>query len=353
VQMSCMALSANGSCDPDVLAINAGSFALLCSNIPTCDPVAAVRVALTTSNDIVLNPPVVLLSQSAGSVLYAGTRDGAVLVNYTPGYVDGVSTQLTVDQLGRMLHEAQAAVVELAEAQITAARACAVNEVELDGDGLEVALQERARSIVTALITDGAAQVEISSPPPAAEVMRCAEEMLKIHFSHMELGRISRAVRIAMADTRRVALCRLDRRDDGRTAGDARPLVVENGPLPHILGSATAARGNTVALGMTVRGGRSARPTVDSWVSTVYGQRSGAYTSSLTTMPSVRKLAREDGCHGSMVLDDAFVESALSTMVSQMYPAAMRTTCLVRLFFCRTPFLVNTCFAVSRVFHTT
>ena len=50
-------LSADGSQDLDVAAINAASAALLCSDIPWAGPVAAVRVTLDAAGGLHINLP--------------------------------------------------------------------------------------------------------------------------------------------------------------------------------------------------------------------------------------------------------------------------------------------------------
>ena len=75
-----MLLSSDGAVAPDVLAINAASAALMCSNIPWGGPVAAVRVAQIKGR-LVVNPPPSAAAGATLSLLYAGSARETVVVD--------------------------------------------------------------------------------------------------------------------------------------------------------------------------------------------------------------------------------------------------------------------------------
>ena len=80
-----MLLSSDGAVAPDVLAINAASAALMCSNIPWGGPVAAVRVAQIKGR-LVINPPPSAAAEAPLSLLYAGSASQAVVVDLQVTY---------------------------------------------------------------------------------------------------------------------------------------------------------------------------------------------------------------------------------------------------------------------------
>jgi polyribonucleotide nucleotidyltransferase len=152
--VSCTVLAADGSCNPDALAINAASASLLVSGV-TCQPVAAVRVSLI-GGACVLGPPA---GRRAGTpsgtvdLLYAGARDGVAMMDCaaTSGHV------VSASQMGEMVWAAENAILPLLDAQEEFAHSAAQTnkrDARLDDDGLEPALHTRARAVVGPLLAE-------------------------------------------------------------------------------------------------------------------------------------------------------------------------------------------------------
>ena len=72
-------LSADGENDPDILAINGASTALVLSNIPFYHPVGAVRVGLI-DGEIVINPTNSQRDVSDLDLVVVGTEEAVVMV---------------------------------------------------------------------------------------------------------------------------------------------------------------------------------------------------------------------------------------------------------------------------------
>jgi polyribonucleotide nucleotidyltransferase len=78
-QIISFCLSADGENDPDILAINGASVALVLSNIPFYHPVGAVRVGLI-DGQVVMNPTNSLRDVSDLDLVVVGTEDAVVMV---------------------------------------------------------------------------------------------------------------------------------------------------------------------------------------------------------------------------------------------------------------------------------
>ncbi len=78
-QIIAFCLSADGENDPDVLAINGASIALVLSNIPFYHPVGAVRVGLI-EGQVILNPTNSQRDVSDLDLVVVGTEDAVVMV---------------------------------------------------------------------------------------------------------------------------------------------------------------------------------------------------------------------------------------------------------------------------------
>src|SRR5918996_1387466 len=86
-QIIALVLSADGENDPDVLAINAASAALIVSEIPFINPIGAVRVGYV-DNQIVINPTNSQRDLSDLDLVVAGTDSAIVMVEAGAREVD-------------------------------------------------------------------------------------------------------------------------------------------------------------------------------------------------------------------------------------------------------------------------
>ncbi|MFP5287209.1 MAG: polyribonucleotide nucleotidyltransferase, partial [Thermoanaerobaculia bacterium] len=78
-QIIAFCLSADSENDPDILAINGASTALVLSDIPFYHPIGAVRVGLV-DGEIIMNPPNSLRDVSDLDLVVAGTEEAVVMV---------------------------------------------------------------------------------------------------------------------------------------------------------------------------------------------------------------------------------------------------------------------------------
>src|SRR5713101_3571226 len=86
-QIIALVLSADGENDPDILAINAASTALVISEIPFHNPISAVRVGYV-NGEIVINPTNSQRDLSDLDLVVAGTPDAIVMVEAGAREVD-------------------------------------------------------------------------------------------------------------------------------------------------------------------------------------------------------------------------------------------------------------------------
>ena len=86
-QIIALVLSADGENDPDILAINAASTALVISEIPFPNPIGAVRVGYI-DGQIVINPTNSQRDLSDLDLVVAGTEDAIVMVEAGAREVD-------------------------------------------------------------------------------------------------------------------------------------------------------------------------------------------------------------------------------------------------------------------------
>jgi polyribonucleotide nucleotidyltransferase len=102
-QIISFCLSADGENDPDILAINGASVALVLSNIPFYHPVGAVRVGLI-DGQVVMNPTNSLRDVSDLDLVVVGTEDAVVMVE---AGANQVSEELILECIWRGHQEIQ------------------------------------------------------------------------------------------------------------------------------------------------------------------------------------------------------------------------------------------------------
>src|SRR6185436_13721014 len=109
VQVIAFVLSADGQNDPDTLAINGASTALVMSDIPFYHPVGAVRVGYI-EDEIIINPTNSQRDVSDLDLVVVGTEDAVVMV-------EAGANQLSEEMLLECIFRAHAEIQKIVKAQ--------------------------------------------------------------------------------------------------------------------------------------------------------------------------------------------------------------------------------------------
>src|SRR3954464_3372700 len=104
-QIIAVLLSADGENDPDVLAMNGASAALMVSDIPFAGPVAAVRVG-RIGGEFVANPTHLQRADSDLDLVYVGTEKEVIMI-------EGSALELPEDDFIKALEYAHTAAASL------------------------------------------------------------------------------------------------------------------------------------------------------------------------------------------------------------------------------------------------
>ena len=240
VQVICLAISGDPEHDPDVLAMNGASAALVLSGIPFGAPVGAVRVGLV-DGQFIANPTTAEQAASQLELVVAGTEDGVLMVEAGAKEVAEVK-MLEAIAFG---HEQ---CKRLARMQKELAGRAGKPRWPFDPDAArDTALIERIKSLAAPKLVDALAIHE--KHPRAEAVGRVFEEV----WSALGLDETKRAAvkeafeQIESAEVRRMIVER-GIRVDGRKVDEIRPISVEVAYLPRAHGSSLFTRGETQAL---------------------------------------------------------------------------------------------------------
>jgi polyribonucleotide nucleotidyltransferase len=258
VQIILTVLSADQENTPDILGPTAASAALMISDIPWDGPIAAVRVGLQNGRPV-LNP--VAQENSQLDLVVAGSREAIIMV-------EAGAQEVSEDQLLEALefaHQAMQPILELQEqmrAELGKPKFAFEPPARLDPDA-QAALYQRAVEKGLSSVLQTASKGERS-----AALEAFAQALLEEFVPPAEDGSIDHERRklfsegfneVVRQELRRLVL-QENKRADGRTPQQIRPIWIEHNVLPKPHGSAVFSRGETQVLGVVTLGtGRDAQ----------------------------------------------------------------------------------------------
>ncbi|KAK4282381.1 hypothetical protein QN277_013765 [Acacia crassicarpa] len=261
VQVMASVLSSDGNQDPDVLAANAASAALMLSDIPWGGPIGVVRIG-RIGGQFVVNPTMDELNLSDLNLMYACTRDKTLMI-------DVQALEISEKDLEAGLRLAHPEAVKYIEPQIRLAAKAGKSKKEYRLSMLSDSTLEKVRNMaeapIEAVFTDpnygkferGEALDKITQDVRRVLEEECDEEGLKVLSKAVDTVRKKVVRRRIIAEGFRV---------DGRQLDEVRPLYCEARILPILHGSALFSRGDTQVLCTVTLGAPSDAQRLDSLV---------------------------------------------------------------------------------------
>jgi polyribonucleotide nucleotidyltransferase len=249
IQLIALAISGDQQNDPDILAMNGASAAVVVAGLPFLGPFGAVRIGLC-DGQLVVNPTSGQLNRSRLDLVVAATEDSVVMVEAGAREVPDdtlVEAIALAHEECRHLVRVQRALAEMAGKPRWSFDASAHEDPELQGRVREMA-QPRMREVIAIgeKVQRGQALARLSQEVIAAvdpdglrrsKVRECVDRIEKEEVRRMILDQ---GVRI-----------------DGRQAWETRPISAEVSFLPRTHGSALFTRGETQALVAVTLGTKS------------------------------------------------------------------------------------------------
>src|SRR2546430_215936 len=242
-QIISILLSADGENDPDILAINGASAALCVSDIPFIGPIGAVRVG-RVNGQFVANPTHTEREQSDLDLVYVGTENDVLMI-------EGAAKELPEADFVKALEFAHGHAREMIQIQKQLASQAGKPKREMPllqvNQGLlEIAYRVAGDRIEGALYTEGKV-----GRTKAIDALR-EEVKMSILEKYPEADRfsISQAFDYVQKKAFRISVLDKQKRVDGRSYQDLRPISCDVGVLPRAHGSAIFQRGETQALAL-------------------------------------------------------------------------------------------------------
>ncbi|KAF8399732.1 hypothetical protein HHK36_015603 [Tetracentron sinense] len=243
VQVTASVLSSDGKQDPDIMAANATSAALMLSDIPWGGPIGVIRVG-RIYGQFIINPSMDELSLSDLNLVYACTRDKTLMI-------DVQAREISERDLEAALRLAHPEAVKYLEPQIRLATKAGKHKKEyklsLISDTTLEKIKSLAEAPIEAVFTDptygkferGEALDKITQDVKRVLEEECDEESLKV---------LPKAVDTVRKKIVRRRIIEKGLRVDGRRLDVVRPLYCEAGNLPILHGSSLFSRGDTQVL---------------------------------------------------------------------------------------------------------
>ena len=245
-QIIAFVLSSDGENDSDVLALTGASAALSFSRIPFANTIASVRVGLV-NDDIVINPSYAQRAESKLDLVVAGSHEALVMV-------EAGAMEVAEDQIIQALEAGHTAIKQIVE--------------QIDAMSSEIGKPKLAASPAPS-VPELQQEIESQVLGPLAEAMRVKdkienyEQVDRVLTDLLESipdddankrANAKRIFKLLNEQVLRAEILERNKRLDGRTFDEIRPIWTEVGTLPRTHGSAVFTRGETQALVTTTLG---------------------------------------------------------------------------------------------------
>ena len=256
-QILATVLSADGDNDADILGAIASSAALAVSDIPLIKPVASVTVGRIDGN-FVVNPTYNQLRESDLEIVVAGSEDSILMVE---GEALEISEGILLDAI-KYGHDSIKKIIAVINE--LAAEAGKPKRQPLDDSPDITPIQTKVREkAADEIVTICRIEDKLEREKDYDNLKNSIQESLEEEFPDQESLIANILHDIEKAQVRKNAL-EENRRLDGRSSTEIRPISIELALLPRTHGSSLFTRGQTQALAVTTLGSRVDEQRIDS-----------------------------------------------------------------------------------------
>ena len=261
-QVVASVLSVDRENDADTVALIGASAALQVSDIPFHGPIAGVRIG-RLGGTLVVNPLQSQFETSDINLFVAAGRD-------TIAMVEGGGRMVSEEDMLEALFLAQYAVKPVLDVQDEIARVAGKQKRLLVAVPPDTVLSDRVRDLAADKLH---AALSVIAKHERAVAIATVKEEVKTVLAEEYAGRekeVEAVFEDLTSQTLRSMVVRENRRVDGRSPTDIRPITCEVKMLPRTHGSALFTRGETQALAVTTLGTGSDEQKVDALIGEQY-----------------------------------------------------------------------------------
>ncbi|KAL8200746.1 hypothetical protein R6Q57_012085 [Mikania cordata] len=243
VQVMASVLSSDGKHDPDVMAANATSAALMLSDIPWDGPIGMIRVGRIDGH-LVVNPSMDELNLSDLNLVYACTRNKTMMI-------DVQAHEISEKDLEAAFRFAHPEAVKFIEPQFKLAAKAGKHKKEYKLSLVSERTMDKIRNLtekpIEAIFTDPS-YGKFERGEALDKIGQDVKDILEEEGDEESLKVLSKTVDTVRKQVVRKRILNEGFRLDGRCLDEVRPLYCEAGNLPGLHGSALFSRGDTQVL---------------------------------------------------------------------------------------------------------
>ncbi len=246
-QVIALVLSADGENDPDILAINGASAALVLSDIPFYNPIGAVRVGLI-DGETVFNPTNSQRDVADLDLVVVGTRDAVVMV-------EASANQIAEEKLLECIWAGHAEIQKIIQTQIEMFRETGLSKPAWEAP--EPYPEDLYQQVRADLYEPLKAALHTSGKFERKEAVSAVQKGYLAAVPEEETERRAQIKRVFERLEEEIlydSILSTGRRFDGRALDEIRPIDIEVGLLPRTHGSALFTRGETQGLASVTLG---------------------------------------------------------------------------------------------------
>ncbi|KAL5097031.1 hypothetical protein RYX36_001358 [Vicia faba] len=261
VQVMASVLSSDGKQDPDVLAANTTSAALMLSDIPWGGPIGMVRIG-RICGQFVVNPTMDELSLSDLNLIYACTKDKTLMI-------DVQAREISEKDLQAGLRLAHPEAVKYIEPQIRLAAKAGKSKKEYKLSMLSDKTLEKVTSLAEAPIIDvftDPSYGKFERGEALENITQDVKKVLEEEDDEESIKVLPKTVDTVRKKVVRKKIISEGSRVDGRQLDEVRPLYCEAGYVSMLHGSALFSRGETQVLCTVTLGAPTDAQRLDSLV---------------------------------------------------------------------------------------
>lgn len=245
VQIMAIVVSSDGQNDPDVMAVNGASAALMISDIPFNGPIGCCRVA-RVNKEFILNPTYKEIEESDLELIVAANRQGIVML-------ESRCKEISEEEYFEALSFANEKIQEIISFQEQYRKQCGKEKIKVDVKTVDPALRGRIQELIGKRLQD---VYNLSKKEEREEAVDLMAKELDEKLT--QEGFVSEDIKYALheveKDEVRNKILHSSKRVDGRTSKEIRPITCEVSVLPRTHGSSLFTRGQTQSLTVTTLG---------------------------------------------------------------------------------------------------
>ncbi|MDP8260603.1 MAG: polyribonucleotide nucleotidyltransferase [Candidatus Gygaella obscura] len=245
VQIMSLVLSSDGKNDPDVLAIVGASTALSISEIPFKGPLGACRVCLL-DDKFILNPTYEEREKSELDLVVAGCGNGPIML-------ESCSKEISEEKYFEAIKFGYEKLHELIKLQLDIVDKCGKNKIEPQLKTIDEGLLNKIKELSLKRLKDIMQLPDKEQREEALDVLdkEIGEKLISEEITSQMIK--DSLVELEKQEVRSYIL-KDQKRIDGRSKKDIRPISGEVGLLPRTHGSGLFTRGQTQSLSVTTLG---------------------------------------------------------------------------------------------------